>query len=122
MIVDSVTVGCCAFKHHVDFQEGEENDNPPRRGSLYISTTGILPHFEGKGFGHLLKCWEIAYARRHGFSRIVTNHRASNSRMIHLNQKFGFKIIRRPRSEYYDGPPEPTVVMELKLKAFVKRV
>jgi ribosomal protein S18 acetylase RimI-like enzyme len=113
MIVDGVAVGCCAFQHHVDFQESEENDNPPLRGSLYISTTGILPRFKGKGFGQLLKSWQIAYARRHGFTRVVTNHRASNYKIIELNKKFGFKIVRRPKAHYYEDPPEPTVVMEL---------
>ena len=32
--------------------------------------------------GRLLKSWQIAYARRHGFTRIVTNHRAGNRRII----------------------------------------
>jgi ribosomal protein S18 acetylase RimI-like enzyme len=114
MIVDGVTVGCCGFEHHVDFQD-QENENPPLRGSLYISTTGVLPRFEGKGFGRLLKSWQIAYARQHGFTRIVTNHRASNRRIIQLNKKFGFRVIRRSKAIYYEDPEEPTVVMELKL-------
>jgi ribosomal protein S18 acetylase RimI-like enzyme len=115
MIVDGVTVGCCGFEHHVDFQESQERENPPLRASLYISTTGILPRFQGKGFGRLLKSWQIAYARHHGFTRIVTNHRASNRQMIELNRKFGFRIIRRRKSIYYEDPEEPTVVMEMKL-------
>jgi ribosomal protein S18 acetylase RimI-like enzyme len=115
MIVDGVAVGCCAFEHHVDFQEDHGKEHAPLRGSLYISTTGVLPRFQGKGFGRLLKSWQIAYARQHGFTRIVTNHRASNRQMIELNKKFGFKIIRRRKATYYEDPPEPTVVMELKL-------
>jgi ribosomal protein S18 acetylase RimI-like enzyme len=114
MIVDGVKVGCCAFVHDVDFQADEEN--PPRRGSLYIPTTGILPRYRRKGFGELLKCWQIAYARRHGFKCIVTNCRKSNRRMIALNRKFGFRIIRRSRAMYYEDPPEPTIVMELRLR------
>jgi GNAT superfamily N-acetyltransferase len=115
MIVDGVTVGCCAFEHHVDFQDDPDKENPPRRGSVFIATTGILPRFQGKGFGHLLKCWQIVYAHHHGFTRIVTNHRKSNRSIIELNQKFGFKIIRRPKAKYFEDPPEPTVVMELRL-------
>lgn len=115
LIVDHVTVGCCGFEHHVDFQDDQENENPPLRGSLYVSTTGVLPRFQNRGFGPLLKSWQIAYARRNGFTRIVTNHRASNRRMIELNKKFGFRIIRRRKTTYYDAPEEPTVVMELKL-------
>ncbi len=95
--------------------EDQEIENPPLQDSLYISTTGILPRFQGKGFGRLLKSWQIAYARHHGFTRIVTNYRASNRRMIELNREFGFRVIRRRKAIYYEDPDEPTVVMELKL-------
>jgi ribosomal protein S18 acetylase RimI-like enzyme len=115
MVVNNVTVGCCGFEHHVDFREDQEIENAPLRGSLYLATTGILPRFQGKGFGRLLKCWQIAYARQLGFTRIVTNHRASNHRMIELNKGFGFRVIRRRKAIYYKDPEEPTVVMELKL-------
>jgi ribosomal protein S18 acetylase RimI-like enzyme len=113
MLVDDRKVGCCAFQKHVDFQEDIRPDglNPRLKGSLYISTTGILPKFQGMGFGQLLKCWQIAYARRHGFTRIVTNTRQGNAAMIALNQKFGFRTLRTtPR--YYRGPTDATVVME----------
>ena len=66
--------------------------------------------------------WLGWYARLHGFTRIVTNHRASNRRIIDLNKKFGFKIIRRRRTVYYEDPPEPTVVMELRLRKSSPRV
>ena len=115
MIVNGDTVGCCGFEHHVDFREDHEIENPSLRGSLYISTTGILPRFQGQGFGRLLKSWQIAYARRHRFCRIVTNHRASNRQMIELNKKVGFRIIRQRKAIYYEDPDEPTVVMELKI-------
>ena len=116
MLVDNVRVGCCAFEKRVDFQEDirEDEANCRMNSSLYISTTGILPQFQGRGFGQLLKCWEIAYARYHGFARIVTNTRKKNRPMIALNRKFGFKIIRTtPR--YYSDPTDSTVVMELVL-------
>jgi len=117
IIVDRVTVGCCAFEKHVDFQDDLRRDgvNPRRRGSLYICTTGILPKFQGKGFGSLLKSWEVAFARRHGFKRMVTNTRKRNKKMIELNRKFGFRVIRTtPR--YYSDPVDSTVVMELLLR------
>ena len=41
------------------------------------------------------------YARNYGFTRIVTNHRASNRQMIELNGKFGFRIVRRRTAIYY---------------------
>ena len=116
LLLDQVRVGCCAFQKHVDFQEDVRADglNPPVRGTLYISTTGILPKFQGQGWGQLIKCWQIAYARRHGFARMVTNTRKRNAPMIALNKKFGFRTVRTtPR--YYSGPIDATVVMELKL-------
>lgn len=116
MLVGGRKVGCCAFEPHVDFQDDIRDDglNPPLQGSLYICTTGVLPKYHGMGFGQLMKAWEIAYARFHGFSRIVTNTRKQNLAMIALNRKFGFGAVRTtPR--YYQAPPDATVVMELVL-------
>jgi ribosomal protein S18 acetylase RimI-like enzyme len=116
MLVDHRKVGCCAFQKNVDFQEDIRQDglNPRLKGSLYISTTGILPKFQGMGLGQLLKCWQISFARYHGFTRIVTNTRKGNAAMIALNQKFGFRTVRStPR--YYRAPADATVVMELVL-------
>ena len=103
LIVGKTKVGCCAFEKHVD-----------RNGSLYISTTGILPRFQRRGFGPLLKSWEIAYARYHGFNRIITNCRKRNARMIALNRQFGFRIVRTIR-RYYLEPTDSAVLMELLL-------
>jgi GNAT superfamily N-acetyltransferase len=115
MLVDSRKAGCCAFQPHMDFQEDiRDGGNPRLPGSLYIATTGILPHFRRFGLGTLLKCWQVSYARGHGFTRIVTNTRKGNQPMIQLNQKFGFKVLRTT-PDYYDRPREPTVVMELRL-------
>ena len=116
MIVDGTIVGCCAFEHDLDFQEDLRRDecNARLKGSLYTASTGILPEFQGKGLGNLLKCWEIAYAKYHGFTRVVTNTRKKNSRMISLNQRFGFQVIRETRG-YYSDPTDSTVVMELRL-------
>jgi ribosomal protein S18 acetylase RimI-like enzyme len=116
MLVDGVKVGCCAFETDVIFEQdrNDEATNPPQRGSLYIASTAILPRFQCHGFGRILKAWQVAYAERHGYARIVTNTRKRNETMIHLNRKFGFKVIRTT-PDYYDDPPEPTVVMELRL-------
>jgi ribosomal protein S18 acetylase RimI-like enzyme len=116
MIIDNTKVGCCAFQPDVDFQGDirEDGKNPRNPASLYIVTTGILPRFRGLGFGKLLKCWQISYARHHGFTRIVTNTRKGNGPIIGLNEKFGFKVVRTT-PDYYESPREPTVVMELRL-------
>jgi ribosomal protein S18 acetylase RimI-like enzyme len=116
MLVDRQKVGCCAFAPYRDFHEelGEARQHTTRRASLYIVTTGILPAWRRLGLGTLLKCWQISYARRHEFTRIVTNTRRSNQAMIGLNQKFGFKVIRS-MPNYYENPRESAFVMELQL-------
>jgi ribosomal protein S18 acetylase RimI-like enzyme len=113
MIIEKTKVGCCAFEPHIDFQQdvSEDGRNTPLKGSLYIVTTGILPSFQGQGFGSLLKQWQLTFARRHGFTRVVTNTRQTNSAMLKLNQRFGFTILRTT-PDYYEAPLEPTVVME----------
>jgi ribosomal protein S18 acetylase RimI-like enzyme len=117
MIIDGTRVGCCAFQKHVDFQEDirPEPAESGAQGSLYISTTGILPKYQGAGLGSLFKSWQIAYARRNGFHRIVTNTRGRNARMIALNRKFGFRVLRTTPG-YYRDPTDSTVVMELHVK------
>jgi len=117
LLVDKKKVGCCAFERNVDFLGDVEHTdtNPKQRGSLYIATTGVLPAYQGLGYGNLLKCWQVSYARRHGFARMITNTRKSNRAMIQLNKKYGFQIIRTSAG-YYHRPPEETVVMELLLQ------
>jgi ribosomal protein S18 acetylase RimI-like enzyme len=58
-----------------------------------------------------MKAWQIAYARRSGFTRLVTCSRKSNRAMIALNKKYGFvKLSSMPR--YYHDPVESAIVME----------
>ena len=116
LILNRRKVGCCALQPNVDFQGNapDQNQTPPRKGSLYIASTAVLPEFRSLGLGSLFKAWQISYARQQGFTRIVTNTRKSNKAMIRLNQKFGFKIVRTIPS-YYFGPAESTVVMERQL-------
>lgn len=116
MLLDGRRIACCAFEAHVDFTDDlrPAEPNQPRRKSLYIASTGILPRLQHQGLGQLLKAWEIAWARRNGFERIVTNTRQRNRAMIALNRKFGFRVLRTtPR--YYRDPTEATVVLELLL-------
>jgi GNAT superfamily N-acetyltransferase len=115
IVVDGQVAGCAAFVHDVDFAEDlrEDDENVPRRGTVYIQTTGLLREYRGKGLGQRIKEWEIAYAQRNGFGRVVTNCREGNAAMIAINEKYGFRPIRRTPGYYWDG--EATVVMELVL-------
>jgi ribosomal protein S18 acetylase RimI-like enzyme len=116
MLLDGARIGCCAFQANRDFRDDirKNRRNPAKKGSLYITTTGILHRFRGRGFGKLFKLWQIAYAKRYGFNRIVTNCRLRNTPIIGLNQSLGYRLVRAtPR--YYSGPTDATVVMELKI-------
>ena len=116
ILVDGSVAGCAAFIHDVEFGEDLLGDgkNVAQRGTLYIQSTGLRKEFRGRGVGSGVKAWQIDYARRNGFGRIVTNCRESNAAMIDINRKFGFRIIRTTPGYYGDG--EATVVMELLLE------
>lgn len=108
MIVDEEIVGCSAVVHNMDY------DEKPKIGSLWIASTGVLIEHRRKGFGTSLKKWQIGYARDHGFKVIVTNMRRSNTPIIKLNEKLGFKP-REICAGYYSDPQEDAIVMELEL-------
>ncbi len=113
LLVDGNIVGTTAVRHNSGVWEAGEYPFVPK--CLYIVSTGILPEYRGKGWGLFLKAWQIAYAREYSFKKIVTNCRISNTRIIHLNRKFGFHDIRSI-ADYYDDPDEVGLVMELELK------
>jgi ribosomal protein S18 acetylase RimI-like enzyme len=98
MLVDKRKVGCCAFERH--------------KRTLHITSTGILPEVQGQGLGTLFKAWQIAFARRHGFARMVTTSRKSNRSMIDLNRRFGFRVVRTV-NRFYSDPVESAVVMAI---------
>lgn len=116
IVVDGQVAGCAAFIPDVEFQEDLRGDgeNAAQPGTVYIQSTGLLREYRGRGLGKRIKEWEIEYARRNGFRRIVTNCRESNAVMISINERFGFRAIRITPGYYEDG--EATVVMELVLR------
>jgi ribosomal-protein-alanine N-acetyltransferase len=112
IVVDGRVAGCAAFIPDVEFGEDlGDGENLAQRGTLYIQSTGLLPEFRRRGLGGRVKEWQIEYARRNGFARMVTNCRESNAAMIAINERFGFRAIRKTEGYYADG--EATVVMEL---------
>jgi len=108
MTVDGKRIGCSAFAYDIDF------DGTSRPNCLYIASTGILPEYQGRGFGSMQKQWQIDFAKHRHCKAIVTNMRQSNERMIRLNEKFGF-TQRETSSGYYSHPDEAVLVMELRL-------
>jgi ribosomal protein S18 acetylase RimI-like enzyme len=116
VVVDGRVAGCAAFIHDVEFQEDLrwDGENAAQPGTVYIQSTGLLREYRGQALGKRIKEWEIEYARRNGFRRVVTNCRESNAAMISINEKYGFRAIRRTPDYYEDG--EATVVMELVLR------
>ena len=108
MTVNGQIVGCSAFQLNHDHRGRNQ-------GCLYISSTGILPEFRRQGLGRKQKEWQIEYARRNGFTRIVTNMRASNAPIIALNRSLGFTVHEIVQTGMYDSPEEAAVVMELTL-------
>ena len=117
LLVDGKKVGCCAFETGMsNMQEDVRSDglNLPHSGTLYIVSTGIAPELQGRGFGRLMKAWQICFARQHGFRRVITNVRSRNRAMRKLNEAFGFRVLRVTKG-YYADPPDATVVMELRL-------
>lgn len=107
--LDGRRIGCCAFERNTDCE------GAACPGTVYIATTGILPAFQGMGFGQLMKAWQIVWARRNGFRQIVTHTRKRNKAMIALNRKFGFRETGTIRN-YYDDPPDSAVVMEAEVQ------
>ena len=108
MVVNGDAIGCLALNRDVNY------DEEPRPGCLYIETTGVLPEYQGQGFGTRMKEWQIEYAMQNGFRVIVTNARQSNDSSIRLNRKFGFRT-REIVPDCYSNPDEPAVVMELEI-------
>lgn len=108
LIVDGVIVGCTALEAHRDY------DGSSRPGALFITSTGVLPEFQGRGYGTLQKQWQIEYARKNSFNTVITNMRESNQRIIRLNEQFGF-VRTRLHPGYYRDPDEAALVMELQL-------
>jgi len=109
MVVDGETVGCSAFRFHVD------HDGSERPGTLDLSSTGVLPEYQGRGYGLMQKKWQIEFAKQQGFQRIVTCMRESNERIIRLNKKLRFQPAGI-EPHYYHDPDEAALVMELVLE------
>ena len=106
-------IGSTVMLHHCGLAPNWETDCPKERGTMYVTSTGLLPKFQNRSFGSIVKAWQIAYAREEKYRRIVTNARVSNMGSIKLNRKFGFRGLGVLANFYNDG--EAALTMELVL-------
>ena len=111
LYIDGQIAGSAALQPRTDIRS--RKSYPPAPDCLYIVSTGVLAEFRGKGLGLILKTWEVAYAKTHGYARMVTNMRESNAASIALNEKFSFYVREIIPNYYPDG--ESAFVMELNL-------
>lgn len=63
------------------------------RGEYYISNIGVLPGFQGNGYGACLLTFAEAQARRLNLKRCSLMVDEQNEGAIRLYQRFGYKII-----------------------------
>lgn len=112
IVTDSVIAGCTSLRNSYIATESykliwcEE--------AIHIVSTGILPEFQGKGFGNQIKEWQISYAKSRCCIVMTTVCRRGNLRMIGLNEKFGFKVSGTVTNSYHD-PEEDGIIMALNL-------
>ena len=59
-------------------------------GELSHKTTGVLSEYRGYGIAMALKLHTIAYAQRHGYTRIWTGVESHNPSMLAINARLGF--------------------------------
>lgn len=114
IIINQRVVGSLAFRLHSDVSESYEGEYPYLHNSLYLVSIGILPEKQKRGIGSIAMTWIANHARKHGFSRIVSNARKSNLPSLRLHQKLGFEITCTFPG-YYKDPDEDATVFELKL-------
>jgi len=63
-------------------------------GALYISFTGTLAPYRGRGLANELKRRSIDFARNHGYRYIETDNDSENEQIWSINQKQGFRQFR----------------------------
>lgn len=84
-------------------------------GSIYLILIGLIPGWQGKGFGKLAMEWlKVMVRSRKGYTRIVSNLRQSNTPSLKLHTSMGFREIALKWS-YYSDPNENSPVLELKI-------
>jgi len=79
-----------------------------RENTAWIATVGVLPEFQGRGFGQALL--EGCEARLTGLRRVRLSVRMSNEQAIRLYERAGYEKVGTWGRYYSDG--EDALVME----------
>lgn len=69
--------------------------------TLYVYSTTILPEYQHRGFGRMLKTWVLSMAKARGYKYVVGHARSCGS--MALNKSFGAKIERSFDNWYGTG-------------------
>ncbi len=69
------------------------NVREAERGEFYISNVGVLPEFQGRGYGERLMSFAEEQARASGLDKCSLNVDEKNEGAIHLYQRLGYKIV-----------------------------
>ncbi len=69
--------------------------------AMYVYSTTILPKYQGKGYGKILKAYYLGLCASRGFDYSIGHARFNGS--IQLNQSFGAKIVGEFSDWYKTG-------------------
>jgi ribosomal protein S18 acetylase RimI-like enzyme len=119
ILLDSTAIGSTILAPNRGITKRYDDPLPVEEGVVYIISTALIPEFQEQGIGSIVKAWQIAYARRNGFKKIITNVRKSNLASLALNMKFGLRVTQLI-PEYYNPEGdsefrEGTFVLQLKV-------
>jgi len=79
-------------------------------GAMQITTLGVDPQFQNKGYGKALLDYALLKANQEHVIVITLEVRVSNKKAIHLYERAGFKQVTI-RKQYYSHPDEDAVLM-----------
>jgi GNAT superfamily N-acetyltransferase len=102
MFVDGVLAGeTYGTDPLAEAEEGEDLEDVKTitEPSVYCFSTAVLPPFQGKGFGSLLKVYWLGMMRGQGHTLIIGH--ATTPAMVKINQRFGAEMIRK-HERWYD--------------------
>lgn len=72
--------------------EEDIEDTAGRPDDIYCYSTTILPTFQGKGLGKILKAYWLGFVRAKCPGRTIIGH-ATNEAMVKINESFGARFL-----------------------------